>query len=413
MKRADPEARDLAGAYQNQRRHPVMQTSILFVEDNVELRDSAALVLRMEGFDVQVASDGQEALDILAAGFRPHLIVSDIMMPRLDGYQFFEAVRQQDYLKAIPFIFLTARGSRHDISSAKSLGVDDYLVKPFDPDELLIAIRNRLQRTAEIHAYAVESLDDARRRLVHLLSHELRAPLTYVTGGFALLAERLERQQDQTINDDIRVSLELIQNGTQRLNRLAEQMVLFSEIMSGLVAQRIRSTGDLWNLRHLVDDALILLAKFAKERGVGFQVSDPDEQMLAVYGVRSLLVTAISEVIRNAIQYSPPGAEVILAMRREEDFGILTVTDQGPGIKPEDQARIWDVLVQSEREHNEQQGVGMGLPIVKGILTAHGGEVALYSRPNLGTQVTLRFSLTPAPEQNPCNQTVLKRTDLA
>jgi two-component system sensor histidine kinase/response regulator len=390
-----------------------MQTSILFVEDNVELRDSAALVLRMEGYHVQVANDGQEALDILDAGFRPQLIISDIMMPRVDGYRFFEAVREKSYLRAIPFIFLTARGSRHDVTSAKSLGVDDYLVKPFDPDELLIAVRNRLQRTAEIRAEAAEGLDDARRRLVQLLSHELRAPLTYVTGGFALLAERLEQQQDQAANEDIQVSLDLIQNGTQRLNRMAEQMVLFSEIMSGLVAQHLRSAGELWNLQYLVDDALILLAKFAKERGTTFQFMLPDEQMLTVYGVRSLLVTAISEVLRNAIQFSPPGAEITLIISRQGDFGALTVIDQGPGIKPEDQARIWDVLVQLEREHNEQQGIGMGLPIVKGIVTAHGGEVVLYSAPNLGTQVTLRLALAPIPDQNPCNQTTLERTDFA
>jgi signal transduction histidine kinase len=389
-----------------------MQTSILFVEDNIELRDSAALVLKMEGYQVQVANDGQEALDILDTGFRPQIIVSDIMMPRMDGYRFFEAVRQKDYLKAIPFIFLTARGSRHDVWTAKSLGVDDYLVKPFDPDELLIAIQNRLQRTAEIRANAVESLDDARRRLVQLLSHELRAPLTYVTGGFALLAERLERQQDQAANEDIQVSLDLIQNGTQRLNRLAEQMVLFSEIVSGLVAQHISSSGDFWNLQSLVDDALILLGKFAKERGITFQIISPDEQALTVYGVRSLLVTAISEVMRNAIQYSPPGSEVTLIVNREAEFDVLTVIDQGPGIKAEDQARIWDVLVQSDREHNEQQGVGMGLPIVKGIITAHGGEVDLYSTPNQGAQVTLRFALPPTSEQKPCNHPALKHTGL-
>jgi two-component system sensor histidine kinase/response regulator len=390
-----------------------MQASILFVEDNIELRDSAALVLKMEGYQVQVANDGQEALDILDTGFRPQLIVSDIMMPRMDGYRFFEAVRQKNYLRAIPFIFLTARGSRHDVRTAKSLGVDDYLVKPFDPDELLIAIQNRLQRTAEIRANVVESLDDARRRLVQLLSHELRAPLTYVTGGFALLAERLERQQDQAANEDIQVSLDLIQNGTQRLNRLAEQMVLFSEIVSGLVAQHIRSTGDLWNLQSLVDDALILLTKFAKERSITFQFILPDEQALTVFGVRSLLVTAISEVIRNAIQYSPPGSKVTLIVSREDEFGVLTVIDQGPGIKLEDQARIWDVLVQSDREHNEQQGVGMGLPIVKGIITAHGGEVELNSAPNQGVQVILRLSLAPISDQKSCNHTALKHPGLA
>lgn len=112
-----------------------MQTTILFVEDNRDLRKNAALVLELEGYKVQVARDGREALDYLENGLIPDLIVSDIMMPRMDGYAFFEAVRQIPYLKAVPFIFLTARGSRRDISTGRMLGADDYLVKPFDPED--------------------------------------------------------------------------------------------------------------------------------------------------------------------------------------------------------------------------------------------------------------------------------------
>ncbi|HEX3051671.1 MAG TPA: response regulator, partial [Aggregatilineaceae bacterium] len=85
-----------------------MDTTILFVEDNEELRENAALVLGLEGYAVKLARDGREALDLLDDGFVPDLIVSDIMMPRMNGYEFFEAVRQKDHLKGVPFIFLTA-----------------------------------------------------------------------------------------------------------------------------------------------------------------------------------------------------------------------------------------------------------------------------------------------------------------
>jgi len=160
-----------------------MEAAVLFVEDNPDLRENAALVLNMEGYTVQVARDGREALDILENGFVPQLIVSDIMMPRMDGYEFFQAVREKPHLRAVPFIFLTARGSRRDVSTGRLLGADDYLVKPFDPEEFLIAVQSKLQRTAELRAQAGEDLDDARRSLVQMISHELRTPLTYVTGG--------------------------------------------------------------------------------------------------------------------------------------------------------------------------------------------------------------------------------------
>jgi two-component system sensor histidine kinase/response regulator len=375
----------------------VMSTSILFVEDNEDLRENAALVLGLEGYVVKVARDGQEALDILESGFSPNLIVSDIMMPRMDGYQFFEAVRAKAHLKAIPFIFLTARGSRQDITTGRLLGADDYLVKPFDPEEFLIAVQNKLQRVAEIGAQATETLNNARRALVQLLSHELRTPLTYVTGGFALLAEELETRQNSATTEDIRVSLELIQSGTQRLNRLAEQMVLYSEIVSGFMLQQVQAASEYLDAASLCNDAISLLHIISQEQATHIHLRFPNE-MVTVHGVRGLLVTALSEVIRNAIQYAGLANAIEVVVDHDAEWAIFTVIDQGPGIRPEDQQEVWDVLIQSGRERNEQQGVGMGLPIVKGIIEAHDGDVDLYSVVGKGTEVTLRLPLAEMPD---------------
>lgn len=371
-----------------------MGAMILFVEDNEDLRDNATLVLELEGYQVRAAEDGVAALELLKDGFVPDLIVSDIMMPRMDGYEFFQTVRQYQHLRGVPFIFLTARSSRQDITTGRVLGADDYLVKPFDPQEFLIAIENKLKRTAEMRAQVNESLNGARRALVQLLSHELRTPLTYVTGGFALLAEELQAQPSLTA-EDIHVSLDLIQSGTQRLNRLAEQMVLYSEIATGHVASQVVHISDCIELEFLVNDALVSLTALTNERETTFVRVMPEEDVI-VCGVKDLLLIAVVEVIRNAIQYSPPGEPIELVMKNEDDYGVLQVIDAGEGIAEEDQPKIWDLLVQIGRDRHEQQGVGMGLPIVKGIVTAHHGDVELQSTPGQGTVVTLRL-----PRQTP------------
>ncbi len=371
-----------------------MQASILFVEDNQDLRENAATILNLEGYDVQVARDGREALDILEAGFFPHLIVSDIMMPRMDGYEFFHAVRQYNHLKTVPFIFLTALGSRRDVSVGKMLGADDYLVKPFEPEEFLIAIQNKLQRTAEIRAGAAEELDTARRRLIQLLSHELRTPLTYVTGGFALLAEEIERLRQYDITEDVRISLDLIQSGTQRLNRLAEQMVLYTQIISGFIPNRIKNTGETLELSALLFDATSDVFSLSQKHDIRLSRLDPvDTDALHTFGVRELLITAVSELLRNAIIYSSPGSTVEIALSHDEDWGCVTISDTGPGISLSDQETIWDVLIQSNRERDEQQGAGMGLPLAKGIIEAHDGTIALHSVSGEGTDVTLCLPL--------------------
>ena len=370
-----------------------MHESVLFVEDNPDLRENAALVLTMEGYSVRVARDGREALDVLEEGFVPHLIVSDIMMPRMDGYEFFQAVRQRAHLRSVPFIFLTARGSRRDVSAGRMLGADDYLVKPFDPEEFLIAVQSKLQRAAELRAQANEDMAEARQTLVQMISHELRTPLTYVTGGFALLVEELERQ---TMNstEDIRVSLDLIQDGTQRLSRLAEQTVLYAQLLSGHVAQRVKASADVLELAYLVDSALSVLGETARRRVVTVAQDTLDGSPIMVYGLPDMLVTAISEVVRNALQYSAAESTITIRLSRDNQDAVLTVIDQGIGIKANDLETIWNAMVQSERAQHEQQGVGMGLPIVKGIITAHKGTIALFSVPNQGTEVTLRLPLS-------------------
>lgn len=369
-----------------------MPATILFVEDNRDLRKNAALVLELEGYQVQVARDGREALDLLEGGLVPDLIVSDIMMPRMDGYEFFEAVRRLPHLTAVPFIFLTARGSRRDISTGRMMGADDYLVKPFEPEDFIIAVQNKLRRTAAIRAQAVAGLDDARRMLIQLLSHELRTPLTYVTGGFALLAEELETQQALGPSDDIRVSLDLIQSGTLRLNRLAEQMVLYSQLISGYVAQQVSEMSEEQELEFIVQDALELLNKFAQNRRVTLRTicTSPGHPAL-VSGVKDLLVTALGEIIRNAVQYSHEGGEAEIRFGVSDGQASVVVTDRGLGIDTRDLANIWDVLIQSGRDRNEQQGIGMGLPIARGIIEAHGGQVALHSVAGEGTQVTIQL----------------------
>lgn len=125
------------------------RSTILVVEDNKVLRDGIELLLEQDGFGVKGAANGNEALDIMQTTC-PDLILSDIAMPEMDGYGLFRAVRSRPEWVAIPFIFLTARGEREDIFAGKRLGVEDYLVKPVNGQELLATVRSRLARSQQL-----------------------------------------------------------------------------------------------------------------------------------------------------------------------------------------------------------------------------------------------------------------------
>ncbi len=367
-----------------------MSQTILVVEDNDDLRDEVALVLSAENYTVYSASDGRHALDVLEqADWRPDLIVSDIAMPRMDGYDFFVAVHEVPALRAVPFIFLTARGTRRDIRMGRQLGVDDYLVKPFEPEEFLAAVQNKLKRSAEMRAAAENELDGARRTMVQLLSHELRTPMTYITGGFSLLAEDLQT----ALSPDAELSLSLIRSGTNRMNRLAEQMVLYAELASGHVRLQIDAAGRTVSLENVIADAVSMYSADANEKQIQIMVGDLPHEPLYVFGLSEMLTTAVSEVLRNAISYSAEESSVQIRGWCEYSDAIIQVADHGWGIVPEDIVKVWDVLLQSERHKREQQGAGMGLPIARKIIEAHNGQIQLESVPKEGTVVTIRLPL--------------------
>lgn len=126
-----------------------MSGIILVLDDNHDFLMNIELTLQMEGYKVLSACSGSEALTLLEQT-RPDLIISDIMMPEMDGYEFYQLVRQNPKLLSVPFIFLSAKGEKEDISLGKQLGVDDYLTKPLEPEDLVIAVETNLNRPSQL-----------------------------------------------------------------------------------------------------------------------------------------------------------------------------------------------------------------------------------------------------------------------
>ncbi len=365
-----------------------MNPVILIVEDDEDLRPSIEGVLADRAYTVYSAPEGQSALTMLqSANWKPDLIVSDIMMPQMNGYEFFEAVHQIAELRVVPFIFLTALGSKGDVQAARRMGVDDYLVKPFEPDDFILAVENKLRRAAEMRERAANELDDARRTMVQLLSHELRTPLTYVSGGWQLLTEGLNKS---SMDEETQMSLGLIGSGTARLTRLTEQMVLYAQLAAGHAQVQLQTVGAPVNMRLLVEEIVASLQDLAEERRIKVNLRIAQGQ-LYVFGVAELLAGGLSEIVRNAITFSPEGNPIYVDLYSDEQYIVFEVSDQGFGIVPEDLPNIWKVLVQSERSRREQQGAGMGLPIAKRTVEAHNGTIVLDSIVNRGTRVISRI----------------------
>ena len=169
------------------------------------------------------AGDGVEGLSILPK-IRPDLIVSDVMMPRMDGIEFYQAVRANPTWVFIPFIFLTARSQEEDIYLGKRLGADDYLIKPYDRDNLVATVESKLTRSRAVAEAAAGEMEALKRSITRILGHELRTPLTWIQG----YAELLLGGAASMTPAELDASLQSIKAGSDRLGRLVEDAVLMT-----------------------------------------------------------------------------------------------------------------------------------------------------------------------------------------
>jgi DNA-binding response OmpR family regulator len=162
-------------------------SKILLVEDDAMLLDVMHNILEAEGYEIYPASNGKQALDLFVS-IKPDLIVSDIMMPEMDGFALLESVRVMPTGVTVPFLFLSALSQRGDVSRARLLGVDDYLFKPFDAAELISAVRSRLERRRTVELFDTRS---AHLQTVIMLANVIEARDPYTAGHL----ERVRRSQ--------------------------------------------------------------------------------------------------------------------------------------------------------------------------------------------------------------------------
>jgi len=358
---------------------------VLIVEDNIAVLESVALELEINGYEVLQATNGQEGLDLLARlNPAPDIIVSDIAMPQMDGYEFFQNVQQHSEWHYIPFIFLTALDAEKQVRFGKSLGVDDYLVKPFKAEDLIIAIENKLRRIADFEQRAEVRLDTARVELLNLISHELNTPLTAIYGGTEMLAESLSAIPDEVTQHTLRI----VQSGTRRMKRLIDQVLLMVQLDSNQMKNHFNKLARPFDLEMTVQSAQRLLHNDNLLDGRSINIQAPTKPVM-IFGIEEVISRAIAELLRNALAYSSQDVE--LEIGQEDDKTLLVVRDYGKGIPPAFQEEIWERFRQVDRGTYEQQGAGLGLTLVRGLMQIHGGSAYLQSEPDAGTAVTLAF----------------------
>jgi two-component system, sensor histidine kinase and response regulator len=363
------------------------KATLLVVEDEPNLLLGIRDILELDDYEVILAQNGKQALQALqdSSDHLPDLIVSDIMMPHMDGIDLLREVRRRSEWVTIPFIFLTAKGEKADVQRGKLLGVDDYLIKPFDADDLLVAVDSRLRRHQALNQVQADVISSIKRNILTILNHEFRTPLTLIIA----YADMLKENNIEVMNEeDLLLFLREINTGASRLRRLIENFILLVELETGdacatfeLRRQRI---GDMESIIKAACDQITGSAE--TQRACHIHI---DTVLPPIMGDRDFLIIVIRELVDNAIKFSEPPAAVTVRAYAENNEVLIEVMDSGRGIPENELEFIWTTFYQVNREHFEDQGAGSGLAIVKALTEIHGGRCCVTSQYGKGSCFTV------------------------
>ncbi|MEP7285600.1 MAG: response regulator [Chloroflexota bacterium] len=369
---------------------------ILAIEDDTIILENIIEIFKYEKFDVRGATNGKEGLK-LAIDFMPDLIVCDVSMPDLSGYDVLAELRTKPDMMTIPFIFLTAKTSRFDIRKGMNLGADDYLTKPFTAPELLAAVRLRLEKRSAISAAYDRQLNSLRQSIIFSLPHEFRTPLFGILGFATILMDEC----DSAAPEDIYSMAQRIHTAGTRLHKLAEHYLLYAqiELIMHDPEQQAQLNEALCDQCASTIEIAALQTAQENERSADLDLKIVDTTLRIS---DESLAKIVQELVENAFKFSDEGSLVRVTADASGDMFSLSVIDKGHGMTPEEIRQI-GAYMQFGRKLYEQQGTGLGLMIAQKLVEMYGGRLSIESVPEHGTTVTVQlpFSTTFLDEANP------------
>jgi signal transduction histidine kinase len=345
-------------------------------------------LLGAEGYRVLTAGGGHEALRI-AREERPDAILLDVMMPELDGYAVCRELKSDPDLSSIPVIVITSLSDRADRIEALQAGADDFFSKPIDSHEVVLRVRNAVRSKRlfdELHeSYRrIQTLERLRDDLTHMIVHDMRSPLTGILGWLNLVLVKLGDDLPEYGRTRIRSAL----TGAGRLLEMMNTMLDVSRLETDGLPLDLA----VHDLCAVAAEAIEGARALAGE--VELELVPPARPVLARCDPR-VLRRVLTNLLDNALKFTPPDGRVSVRIRGGEGDAGIDVSDAGPGIRSEDQDRIFEKFAQlRDGEKVERHSSGLGLTFCKLAVEAHGGTISVHSRPGRGTTFSLSL---PAP----------------
>lgn len=351
---------------------------VLIVDDERNNRALLEVMLTPEGFELMTAGSGEEALAMVAQ-HPPDLILLDVLMPGLGGYEVASRIKANPASKHIPIVMVTALDDHDAKLLGLSAGAEDFLTKPVDRLELCIRVRNLLSLKA--------ASDDAlahRDDTMGMVGHELRNLVHGILLNATILSEKASDSEEgrRTVE-----SVKRIHSYGARIDRLIGDLVDVVSIDAGKLALRRRGGDAVTLLIETIEGC----AQAAFEKGISLEHETVEDDLVANFD-RERMLQVLTNLIANALKFTPRGGRISLRCERAGGEVRLSVTDTGTGIPSDMLEAVFERFLQLGS--HDHRGLGLGLYISRCIVESHGGRIWVESR--LGEGSAFRFTIPDA-----------------
>lgn len=365
---------------------PPSTARILLVDDNPDMRDYLKRLLS-EKWQVETAANGAIALSLIQKQ-PPDLILSDVMMPKMDGFQLLQALRSDPQTQSIPLILLSARAGAEATIEGLEAGADDYLIKPFSARELIARVNTQLQM---VRLRQESSANRFKTEFLMTLTHELQAPIIIILGWVRLL-------KNQFFNSEtIARALATIERNAIIEAKLVENLLDISKFLSGNLRLNTQEI-DLVVLGKIIQNQVKHFQELATEKNIKLSEEAPQFLSGKIVGDCDRLQQIINHLLDNAIKFTPKQGQINVRLELIENYAQITVIDTGIGMNSEFIPYIFDRFTQAEvPSRHSPGGVGIGLALAQILVELHHGMIEVASEgEGQGATFTVRLPLINA-----------------
>ena len=370
--------------------------SILIVDDNSTNTDVLKKYMTLLGYHTICVSDGVEAVSKLKEK-RPDLILLDILMPRMNGIQFLQYLKEEDLLYLIPVLVISALDDIENITKCIELGAEDYLIKPFNSALLKARIKNclnkkrRLEKEKAIYENMIASynhlkeIEDLKNTQMHLIIHDLNNPLSSIKGYTQFLSILAEGHNPAAKDVDF---FKKIGEAVIEMETLTKSILDLSKFESN----KMTLNKEIFDATELARDVYQAFMLQNEAHECGFHC---DLGPLNITADRALLARVLKNILLNAEKHTPEHSNINFSVRRNDKKVLFKISDNGGGIPQIYQSKIFEKYFRVETKVNKHKyGVGLGLYFCKVSIDAMNGRIWVNSKENEGADFFIEFDET-------------------